>query len=310
MTIPPSTLLTEVVAGLSQPHKSLPCKLFYDEEGSALFDAITELPEYYLTRTEVGIMEAQTVAMGERIGPDALLFELGSGSSVKTRFLLDHLERPVAYVPVDISAEHLQKTVAQLELAYPTVPILPLAADYSHPLVLPTPPRPARRTVAYFPGSTIGNFAPSQATAFLGRLGALCGTGGGLLIGFDRRKPASVIEPAYNDAAGITAAFNLNLLVRLNRELGSDFDVAAFEHVAVLDEALSAIEMRLISRVDQAVHLGGQTFRFAAGEVLVTEHSFKYTDAAFEAIAVAAGWRVDAVWTDPAGLFGVWWLVR
>ncbi len=240
------------------------------------------------------------------LGPRCLVVELGSGSSLKTRILLDHLEDPVAYVPVDISREHLLASAERLAEAYPDLEVLPVCADYHQPLRLPMPTRTPRRRVVYFPGSTIGNFHPEVARPFLRRVAELVGPGGGLLIGVDLRKSPDVLVPAYNDARGVTAAFNLNLLHRLNRELDADFDTGRFEHRAVWNDDAGRVEMHLVATADQRVRVNGQAFELAAGESIRTECSYKHTLEGFAALADA--FTVERVWTDPDRLFSVQWL--
>lgn len=302
-------LLAECVAGLRQRPKLLPCKFFYDRRGSALFDAICELPEYYPTRTELAIMRAHVRDIVAQLGPRVLLIELGSGSSVKTRALLDHLHAPAGYVPMDISREHLWQAATRIAEAYPALPVMPVCADYLRPLELPPPARPMdARRVAYFPGSTIGNFHAPAARDFLGRIADLVGPGGGLLIGVDLAKPPDVLLPAYDDAQGVTAAFNRNLLHRINREAGGDFEVDRFAHRAVWNEPMSRVEMHLVAEAEQRVTLGGEPFDFAAGEAIRTECSYKRT---LQGFADLAGDRFDVarVWTDARGWFSVQYLV-
>jgi len=301
------TFLADVLEGLSRPRKSLPCKYFYDRRGSALFDAICELEEYYPTRTETAILRRHAADMAALAGPGAAVVELGSGSSVKVRLLLDALETPAAYVPVDISREHLLAAAARLAGDYPELTVVPVAADYVQGFPLPPVAAP-ERTLAFFPGSTIGNFEPAEAAAFLARLGRRLGQGSRLLIGVDLKKRTDVLEAAYNDAQGVTAAFNLNLLVRINRELGGTFDLAGFTHRAFYDEGRGRIEMHLISRRAQTASVAGRSFRFAAGETIHTENSCKYSLPEFARLAATAGWRAERSWTDEGGLFGVVWL--
>ena len=299
------TLRDEVLAGLRSEQKALPCKYFYDERGSALFDAICELPEYYLTRTELGIMETHVAAMAAALGPQLLLVEPGSGSSVKTRLLLDHLHRPVAYVPVDISRAHLVSAADRLNQLYPELEVLPVCADFNQPFEIPAPRRRAQRSAVYFPGSTIGNFEPPAAVALLHRLQRLAGSGGALLLGADLRKDKAVLESAYNDAAGVTAEFNLNILKRLNRELAADFNLAGFQHRAVYDETEGCIEMHLISRSAQSATVAGEAFDFAEGEVVLTERSYKYSPELLATLATKAGLRVEQMWMDDRRYFSV-----
>ncbi|HEX2484754.1 MAG TPA: L-histidine N(alpha)-methyltransferase [Myxococcota bacterium] len=298
-------LLSDALAGLLAPRKSLPCKYFYDERGSALFERICELEEYYPTRTELAILRARAGAMAAALGPDCLVVEYGSGSGVKTQLLLGHLERPVAYVPVDISREHLRRSAAALSARYPALPVLPVCADFTQPFALPSPPRPPRRRAAYFPGSTIGNFAPAEARKFLTQVAELCGPGGALLIGVDLKKSRAVLERAYDDALGVTAAFNVNLLRRLNRELGADFRLDQFAHRALWNEVEGRVEMHLVSRCAQQVRLAGRRIRFEPGETIHTENSYKYDLRGFSSLARSAGFEVEQVWVDGGALFSV-----
>ncbi len=296
-------LAADAVDHLDRRPRQLPCKLLYDQRGSRLFDRICELDEYYPTRTETRILRENAREMAGQLGPGVLLVEYGSGSSIKTRILLNHLVRPAGYVPIDISREHLLRSARALAAAYRHVPILPVCADYHQPLELPEPPTPARRPVAFFPGSTIGNFQRDEARAFLRRIADLLGPGGLLLIGVDLRKDPAILLRAYDDAEGVTAEFNRNLLVHLNREAGADFDVDAFEHRAVWNEPAGRIEMWLIARTDQSVHLAGRSYDIPAGEGIRTECSHKYTPADFAALA--DGYDVLRIWRDPDELFSV-----
>ena len=300
--------LQEVVRGLQQPQKSLPCKLFYDERGSRLFDRITELDEYYPTRTELAIMEQHVGEMTTLLGSGCLLVEYGSGSSTKTRLLLDRLEAPAGYVPIDISAEHLARSAAALTAEYPHLEVLPVCADYTRPFDLPTPSRPAARSAAYFPGSTIGNFEPEAARRFLAGAAGLAGPKGALLIGVDLKKDPQLLHDAYNDRLGVTAQFNLNILAHLNAALDADIRLDAFRHYAFYNPTFGRIEMHLVSLEDQQIRLGGGAISFRAGESIWTESSYKYRPDEFEALAAAAGWRVECVWTDPRALFSVQYL--
>lgn len=297
-------LLDDVLAGLSRRPKTLPSKYFYDERGSALFDAICDLPEYYLTRTELQIMTAHAAEMAEVLGPRVVLVELGSGSSVKTPLLLDPLHEPAAYVPVDISREHLSRTAADLDGRYPQLAVLPVCADFTQPFELPaTPPR--RCVAAYFPGSTIGNFEPGAARRLLAQIRALVGDDGWLLIGIDLAKAPDIINAAYNDSAGVTARFNLNLLARINRELGADFDLDGFCHRAVYLPQRQRVEMHLVAQRAQTVHVGGRRITFAAGESIHTENSYKYTRDGFARLAANAGFTPRREWRDARGWFAV-----
>jgi dimethylhistidine N-methyltransferase len=298
-------MLDEVVEGLSSQPKTLPSKYFYDEAGSKLFDEITELDEYYLTRTETGIMQRCASEIAEEIGPGALIVEPGSGSSVKTRILLDHVDAPAGYVPVDISGDYLVDAAEKLCREHPGLSVLPLVADFTEPMALPSPPTPPRRTVVYFPGSTIGNFPVLEATRLLKRLRSLVGPEGAVLIGFDLAKDVDVLEAAYDDARGVTARFNLNVLAHINSELDADFDLDAFEHRAPFNAAAARIEMYLVSRRAQRVHVDGHCFTFARGEPILTEYSHKYTLESFADLAGAAGLVARRTWTDPDHLFCV-----
>ncbi|MEE2707684.1 MAG: L-histidine N(alpha)-methyltransferase [Planctomycetota bacterium] len=295
----------DVVRGLSCDHKRLPCKYFYDQRGSALFEAICELDEYYLTRTELAIMDRSVKEITSKFGTDVMLIEFGSGSSRKTRMLLDHLRDLAAYVPIDISRDHLMQTAADLATAYPRVELLPVCADFSKPFQLPSASRTPLRNIVYFPGSTIGNFRPDDAVALLSRIAAMCGAGGGLLIGIDLKKDTGVLEAAYNDSAGITAQFNLNLLLRINRELGADFDLDRFQHLATYNQSRGRIEMYLASRCDQTVTLGEHQFEIANGEAIRTEYSHKYDVGQFDRMANAAGFCLRQCWQDELARFGI-----
>jgi len=296
----------DVQTGLSRPQKRLPSKYFYDAAGSRLFDRITELPEYYPTRTELAIMTAHAGAMADRCGPRCLLIELGAGSLVKVRLLLDRLDRPAGYVPVDVSGEHLRGAASELSGDYPGLGVSPITADFTRPFELP--PVPSARRVAYFPGSTIGNFDPSEADDLLRRVADLVGPGGGLLLGLDLRKDPTVLEPAYNDSRGVTAAFNRNLLVRINRELGADFDPTAFRHRAFYNRERDRIEMHLVSCAEQRVQVSGRTFTFRAGESIHTENSYKYDLDEFARRVAECGWRVETSWADEKQYFAVVYL--
>jgi dimethylhistidine N-methyltransferase len=296
----------DVLAGLSRPRKRLSAKYFYDAAGSRLFDRITALPEYYPTRTEIGILREHAAAMAARCGPRCLLVELGAGSVTKVRLLLDQLDDPAGYVPVDVSGEHLRAAAAALADDYPALDVAPVVADFTTPFALPD--LLASRRVVFFPGSTIGNFDPPRADRLLRGVARLVGAGGGLLLGVDLRKDAAVLERAYNDAAGVTAAFNRNLLVRVNRELGANFDTTAFRHLAFYDRARSRIEMHLVSVADQRVRVGSETFDFHAGESIHTENSYKYNLPELAERAARCGLRLDETWTDAQNYFAVLYL--
>ena len=306
---PDPIFMADVIAGLSSEPKTLPCKYFYDARGSELFDQICELEEYYPTRADTQATADHVEAIASRIGPRARLIELGSGSSIKTRILLDHLDDPVAYVPVEISPEPLRRSACALREAYPDLTVQPVEADYTEPLSLPRPPAEPTRTVVYFPGSTIGNFHPPDASAFLARLRELVGPDGAILIGVDLDKDPAVLERAYDDAAGITAAFNLNVLHRIADELGADLDPSRFSHRAHYDRNNKRIEMHLVSDQDQVLVVGGRRFEMAAGETIRSEVSYKYGLDDFARVATRAGLRVHDVWTDREGLFSLQYLV-
>jgi dimethylhistidine N-methyltransferase len=303
---PVSCFRADVLAGLSARRKRIPAKYFYDDAGSRLFDDITELPEYYPTRTELGILLAHAGEMAARCGPRCLLIELGAGSLKKARILLDRLDRPAGYAPVDVSGAHLRAAAAALADDYSALEVTPVVADFTRPFRLPD--LPAARRVAFFPGSTIGNFDPPEADALLRRVARLVGPGGGLLLGIDLRKDVAVLERAYNDGAGVTAAFNLNLLARINRELDADFDPDAFRHHAFYNREHSRIEMHLVSQRAQRVRVGDAAFDFRAGESIHTENSYKYDVAEFAARAAACRLRLDASWTDAHNYFAVLYL--
>jgi dimethylhistidine N-methyltransferase len=307
---PPSVaeFRADVLRGLGAPAKELPCKYFYDEAGSALFERITGLEEYYPTRTELAIMRRHVAEMAGLLGPRCLLVEYGSGSSTKTRLLLDRLLDPAGYLPIDVSGEYLLRSARSIADAYPGLEVLPLCADFTRPVVLPEPRlRPARRVV-YFPGSTIGNFTPEESVALFRQTAALCGRGGGLLLGADLRKDRRVLEDAYNDRLGVTAAFNLNLLARINRELGADFAPDQFRHHALYNAAEGRIEMHLVSRRAQRVRVAGAEFTFAAGESVRTEYSYKYRLRDLHDLAAASGFEVERFWTDEREYFSVHYL--
>ena len=304
-----SDFLAEAIAGLSQAPRTLPSKFFYDEQGADLFLKICELPEYYVTRTETDILQRYAPEMAASIGANAELVGFGTGAGIKTRMLLEQLENPIAYVPVDISKQRLIESAEALQAQMPALEILPVCADYLQPLRLPKPSRPAEHVAVYFPGSTIGNLEPPTAEDFLQRICRLCGRSGGLIIGVDLQKPVELLETAYNDRAGVTAAFNLNLLARANRELAADFDLAAWQHRAVYNRELHRIEMHLLARAAQRVHLGGRIFDFASGEKIITEYSYKHTPAGFAALARKAGFKLSRQWTDARQLFAVFHFV-
>ncbi len=296
--------LVDVLAGLRARPRTLPSKYFYDEIGSQLFDRISDLDEYYPTRTEVALLEDCAAEIAALAGPDVALIEFGSGAARKVRIVLDALDRPAAYVPVDISREFLKGEAEAVAGDYPGLPVHPVAADFSRPFTLPSAIA-GRRRLGLFPGSTIGNVPPSEAVGLMQAFRADLGPDSLLVIGADRDKDPAILTAAYNDRQGVTAAFNLNLLARINRELGGDFDPAAFRHEARYDTTLKRIEMHLVSRRDQTVTVADTRFDFVAGESILTEISHKYDMDGFAALAAAAGWAPAAAWTDADGLFAI-----
>jgi L-histidine N-alpha-methyltransferase len=304
----PDALRNEVLRGLSGEPKTLPPKLFYDKAGARLFEAISELPEYYLTRTELSILRARAGEIAGRCGEHVALIEYGSGAGVKVLTLLDELKNPAAYVPVDISMEQLSAVAAERARQYPDLRVAPVHADYTSRFALPPLPADARR-VAFFPGSTIGNLHPAEATAFLHRIHTTIGPDGALILGVDRRKDEGILHRAYNDSAGVTAAFNLNLLTRLNRELGATFDLSKFVHRAHFNDVASRIEMHLESTIAQRVCVGGASIEFERGETILTECSYKYDLPFLEAVVKPAGFEIQDLWTDEREWFWVGFLV-
>jgi dimethylhistidine N-methyltransferase len=302
-----SDFLADVIAGLSHEPRTLPCKYFYDARGAQLFQKICELPEYYITRTEIDILERHGAEIASELGPDIELIGLGTGAGTKTRILIEALDKPAVYMPVDISEKQLYESAAMFRQIFPDLEVLPVCADYLQPVVLPTPRRSASHKVVYFPGSTLGNFEPNEAADFLRRIARLCGDGGGLLIGVDLQKDPAVIEAAYNDTQGVTAEFNLNLLVRANRELGADFDLQCWQHRAIYNPNEGRIEMYLISKAPQVVHINEHAFSFRAGEKILTEYSYKHTTKSFSKLASSAGFKFQKFWTDERRLFGVFY---
>jgi dimethylhistidine N-methyltransferase len=294
-----------VLAGLSRSPKSLPCKFFYDSRGSALFEEICLLPEYYLTRTEIAILEESAGEIAAHIGAHCRLVELGSGASIKVRILLQALEAPAAYVPVDISRELLRDAATQIAEDFPDVPVIAVCADYTRPFPLPPLPGAPGKRVGFFPGSTIGNFEPDAVVRFLRHCAELLGPDGEMLIGVDLKKDPAVLNRAYNDRAGMNGAFNLNLLHRINRELDGDIDVDRFEHLAFYNPEAGRMELYLRSLADQSATIAGRRFDFAAGEPIHTENSYKYAIDEFRALAARAGFVAVHTWTDPDALFSV-----
>ncbi len=292
---------------LAQRPRSISPKYFYDVQGSRLFDRICTLPEYYPTRAETAILSAHAQHIAAQIGPRAEMVEFGAGSLTKVRLLLDAMDRPARYLPIDISAEHLGTCAAALRADYPALDVLPVTADYTQRLLLPASLPGGGRRVGFFPGSTIGNFTPREALHFL-QVACQVLRGGALLLGADLIKDPAVLHAAYNDAQGVTAAFNLNLLERANRELGTDFVPQRFAHSAFYNAPLQRIEMHLVSRCQQYVTLSGERHEFDEGETLHTENSYKFTIDGLRMLAERAGFRPGSVWTDDAGLFSVHWL--
>ena len=296
-----------VISGLSSTPRAIPARFLYDARGSALFDEICELPEYYPTRTETAILGRCAAEIAQRAGPDCVLVEFGSGSSVKSRLLLDAMPDLDAYVPIDISREHLDETAARLRRDYPGLRVEPVCADYMALDGLPAFINGARR-IGFFPGSTIGNLTPEEATAFLRRARRLLRDDGALILGVDLKKDSQRLHDAYNDSAGVTAQFTLNLLRRMNRELDANFDLAAFAHEAFYSPDEGRIEIYFRSLRSQTVTVAGRRFFFAAGERVHTEYSYKYDDAGIAALAQSGGFAIAKTWTDPEHLFAVAWL--
>jgi dimethylhistidine N-methyltransferase len=302
----PRDFWEEVFEGLSRTPAQIPSKYLYDATGSELFEAICRLPEYYPYRIERELMTRYARQMAWLIGPEARVVELGCGSGEKTRLLLEALADPMEYVPVDICAEALTQCTRAMVRAFPGLDVKPVCADYSISLPLPTATRRDVRTLIYYPGSTIGNLRPDYARAFLARMAQAAGSRSNLLVGVDLKKDPALIERAYNDRRGVTAQFNRNVLVRLNEELGADFNPKAFVHDAPYLEDEGCVEMRLISARPQQVRIRGHRFDFDDGDVIVTERSYKYSIFEFTALAKAAGWRCRQFWTDEENAFGIW----
>ena len=299
-----SGIIEDVLCGLTASPKTLPPKLFYDEEGARLFERICTLDEYYLTRTELSILRRCVGEISQLVGPRSALIEYGSGAGVKIRLLLDALRHPAAYVPIDISHEQLARVSSELAGDYPSVAIRPLCADYTLPLSVPHLPEHDRR-LAFFPGSTIGNFHPAEAAAFLRRVRRALGPGGMLLLGVDRRKDTATLDAAYDDREGVTAAFNLNVLRRINRELNADFDLTRFRHHAFFNETAGRVEMHLEATVAHEVDVGGTRIVFSRGETIWTESSYKYDRDQLATVTNAAGFTIERLWTDADDRFWV-----
>ena len=306
---PAAAMRDDILAGLSTPRKSIPAKYFYDTTGSLLFEEITQLPEYYPTRTEVEILTQRAAEIAALVGPGAVVIEFGAGATRKIRLLLDALQQPAAFIPIDIAGEHLAGAARALAADYPGLKILPVAGDYTRRLELPLEgPLSRGKRMVFFPGSTIGNFTPDEADAFLRQTRELVGTRGEMLVGVDLKKDPAILNAAYNDAQGVTAAFNLNLLHRMNRELGADFDPVGFRHCAFYDEQHGRIEMHLLSTRQQIVRIAGQVIEFAEGESIHTENSYKFTIPEFQRIAANAGFDALHAWTDTRRLFSLHYL--
>ena len=300
--------IDEIVEGLTAEQKQLSPKYFYDERGSRLFDAICELPEYYPTRTEREIMQRHLAEIAELVGPKAAVIEFGAGSNTKAKQLLHGLDRPVAYVPVEISGEYLADQAAELQREFPRLSIKPVVADFTKPFDLPEHPEYPARNLVFFPGSTIGNFVRSEARELLEVMRSEAKPGGALLIGVDLIKDIDIVLAAYNDSQGITAAFNLNVLRHLNETVGTDFALDNFKHEAVYDTRHDRVEMRLVSLRPQSVTLDGAKIAFDEGEHIVTEYSHKYSVDTFRSLAREAGWSCDSLWLDDDELFSVHFL--
>lgn len=296
--------LGAVLAGLARQQKALPCRFFYDDRGSALFEEITQLPEYYPTRTEARILGDNVDDMVADVPQGAVLVEFGSGSSRKTELVLESLPRLRAYVMIDVSSGALDDAKRRLHKRFPTLDVRPVVGDFSFPMKLAADLQGAPK-IGFFPGSTIGNLTPPEAQRLLRLFRAVLSPGGRLIVGVDLKKDLRVLLPAYNDAAGVTAAFNLNLLDRINRELGADFDREGFAHEAIYNSRDGRIEMHLVSLAAQSVRIGGRTFSFAEGETIHTENSYKYAVGQFRSLATSAGWQPRKVWTDRDELFSV-----
>lgn len=302
--------LEAIIAGLRKTQKMLSPKYFYDDAGSRLFEEITELPEYYLTDSELEIMTRHIDEMTGMIGEQASLIEFGSGSSMKTRMLLEHMHSPAVYVPVDISEEHLYESQLSIQADFPEIEVLHVVADFTQPFDLPNPRTIPLRNVVYFPGSTIGNFEYEDALSLLRVMHTEAGANGALLIGVDLQKDPAIVSAAYNDSAGVTAEFNLNILRHLNRAFGSDFNLDAFAHRATYRPDEGRVVIELVSNAAQVAHIGDVEIEFADGESIITEYSHKYTLNGFADMAAAAGFEVRHVWTDPRQWFSVQYCVR
>lgn len=296
---------TDVLQGLSQPQKTIPCQWLYDERGSSLFEDITVLPEYYPTRTETQILKTRAPEIANLAGSRANLVEYGSGASVKTRLLLDAFDDVHSYVPIDVSAEFLSDSAAGLKVDYPDLRVSSIVGDFLSPITLPAQSEDAGRSVGFFPGSTIGNLSNEEIEAFFARARHDLGPDAAFVLGADLKKDVTKLIPAYDDAAGVTADFNLNLLVRINRELAGEFQVSQFTHEARWNEAQSRVEMHLVSLAEQKVQVCGEVFSFSAGETIHTENSRKFDSAELSSLVEMQGWQTATVWTDDDALFSV-----
>lgn len=292
------TAMREVSASLRETPKRLPSKYLYDARGSRLFDEITRLPEYYPTRTELGILRAHAKEIAGALGPRCILIEPGAGTAEKAAILLEAMDDPAAFVPVEISESHLRELTEELRERFPDVEILPVCADFTQVFNWQDPRGEVRSHAAFFPGSTLGNLARGERIALLRRLAEIVGDGGAIILGIDLRKPEEILIPAYDDAQGVTEEFTRNILRHLNRLIGSDFDDGAFEYRAVYNRDIGRVEMQLVARRDQRIHFNGEQFAVAAGEPIITEHSHKFDLEAFEAEAAEAGLALERVWTD------------
>jgi len=295
-----------VITGLRDAPKHLPCRLLYDAKGAELFERITFVEDYYLTRAELALLEAQLPAIAKLVGPNARVIEPGSGAGRKTRMLLAALETPATYVPIDVAEDQLAENATALRAAFPALEVLPVLGDYTGPLAIPAPTKPTGRTLVFFPGSTIGNFEPEDARRFLTKLAQLAGPDAMILLGADGNANREELLRAYDDREGVTAAFDLNVLAHVNRTHAASFDLAAFEHRAVWNEAKSRIEMHLVSRAMQNVTVGGEVIAFDRGEPIVTEHCYKHSPATLELILRSSGWRVTETYVDPAQRMRLW----
>ena len=299
-------LQDEVIEGLGSIVKSLPCKLLYDARGADLFEKITTVEDYYLTRSELALLEAKLPAIAKRVGPNARVIEPGSGAGRKTRMLLAALDRPATYVPIDVAEDQLAATAATLNAAFPDLEVLPVLGDYTQKLTLPVSTRPTGTTVVFFPGSTIGNFEPEEARRFLTELATLSGPDAMILLGADGNSNRDELLRAYDDREGVTADFDLNILAHINATHGADFDLAQFSHRAVWNATKSRIEMHLVSQKPQTVTIGGQRFAFTRGEHIVTEHCYKHAPATLEQIMRDSGWYVAETFVDPDQRMRLW----